>query len=93
MISEEYFVLSTNEDRKVSLYFIDAKTSSFEKQKRMQANAKRIVACVNACRGIPDEELENLIAYGLCRYDNSTEDRETYLKMQTWLTQALELRK
>ena len=49
--------------------------TGFPSQVEGLANARRIVACVNACRHIPSEELEK---YGVLRFEpDIAEERET----------------
>lgn len=55
------------EDTGLPLFIYDSNTQEFpegnhvaEVPNGLRDSAKRIVACVNACRGIPTEELEKL---------------------------------
>jgi hypothetical protein len=48
-------------------------------------NAERVVACVNACRGIPNEELDKVVLNGLV-FMNA-------MISPDWYEEALEMRK
>lgn len=57
------------------------------------SNAERIVACINACAGIPDEELDNFIFDSL---NYQIEYRNANLHIcfppKEWMVKALEMR-
>lgn len=53
-------------------------TMAYYRDQRHQANARRIVACVNACQGLTTERLENIVKEGesiLIRWDR---DRKAF---------------
>jgi hypothetical protein len=49
-------------------------------------NAERIVACINACAGIPTEMIKHIVYVGLITLNDSATTPEQ------WLTKALEMR-
>lgn len=50
-----------------------------------EANARRIVACVNACAGIPDDMILHVIAFGMEGHSKATE----YQQQRDKLLEAL----
>ena len=49
-------IIAANDDRVAKVWIDDAPVEDFNARQRL--NARRIVACVNACAGLPTEQLE-----------------------------------
>jgi hypothetical protein len=49
-------IIAANDERVGKIWIDDAPVEDFNATQRL--NARRIVACVNACRGLPTDELE-----------------------------------
>ena len=50
-------IIAANDDRVAKVWIDDAPVEDFNARQRL--NARRIVACVNACAGLPTEQLES----------------------------------
>jgi hypothetical protein len=58
----------------------------------VKANARRIVACVNACAGIPDDMVSHVVAFGLQGHNKVSEDNSTLRDaLQTQAEEAAKL--
>lgn len=56
------------------------------------ANARRIVSCVNACAGIPDDMVSHVVAFGLQGHNKLSEDNATLrAALQTQAEEAAKL--